>query len=77
MSSKIYSACTLIESMFNTVTYWIASIMLDHMSTSFSMVIIGCVFTVLFIFTLDYMKDRIGLKPEEYKKSDIYFTEVH
>lgn len=77
MSSKIYSACILIESTFNTITYWIASIMLDHLSSSTSMVIIGCVFTIFFVFTLDYMKDKIGLKPEEYKKSDISFTEVH
>lgn len=77
MASKIYSACTLIESLFNTIIYWIASFMLNHMSTSYAVVMIGCVFTIIFIFISDYMKDKIGLKPEEYKKKDIYFTEVH
>ncbi len=76
MSSKIYSACTLMESTCTTLAYWIVSFMLDHMSTSFAMVIVGCVFTVFFVFTLDYMKDKIGLKPEEYKKSDIEFSKV-
>jgi len=77
MSSKIYSACTLIESTFNAITYWIASFMLNHIDASSVMVIIGCIFTIAFIFVLDYMKERIGLKPEQYKKSDIHFTEVH
>lgn len=77
MSSKIYSACTLIESLFTTVVYWISSFLLSHMSTSFALVILGCIFTIAFVLILDYMKERIGLKPEEYKKNDIYFTEVH
>ena len=76
MSSKIYSACILIESIFTTVVYWITSLMLNWMSTSFAVVLIGCVFAVAFIFTLDYMRERIGLKPEEYNKSDINL-EVH
>ncbi len=77
MSSKIYSACTLIESSFTTIVYWFSSFLLNHMTTSFALVILGCLFTLAFIFILDYMKERIGLKPEEYKKNDIYFTEVH
>ncbi len=77
MSTKIYSACFLIENIFGTVTYWLASIALGMMSTSYAIVIIGCIFTIAFVFILDYMKDKIGLKPEEYKKSDINLTEVH
>ena len=76
MSSKIYSACTLIEALFTTMVYWIASLMLNCMPTSFAVVLIGGVFAVAFVFTLDYMRERIGLKPEEYDKSDINL-EVH
>lgn len=77
MSTKIYSACTLIESIFNTSIYWIASLLLEIAPTSFAIVILGCVFSIAFVFILDYMKDKIGLKPEEYDKKDITFTEVH
>ena len=77
MSTKIFSACTLIESIFNTSIYWVASWLLEFMPTSYAIVILGCVFSIAFIFILDYMKDRIGLKPEEYDKKDISFTEVH
>lgn len=77
MTTKIYSACTLIESIFSVSIYWIASWLLGFMPTSFAIVILGCVFAVVFVFILDYMKDRIGLKPEEYEDKDISFTEVN
>jgi len=77
MSTKIYSACTLIESIFNTTIYWISSLLLAFIPTSFAITILGCVFAIIFIFILDYMKSRIGLKPEEYDPRDIKFTEVH
>ena len=77
MSPKIYSANTLVESIFSTLMYWICSFMINYLSTAYVLAILGCIFTIVFIFILDYMKTRIGLKPEAYKKSDIYFTEVH
>ena len=77
MSTKIYSACTLIESLFNSFIYWTSSIFLGAIPTSYTIAILGCVFSISFIFILDYMKDKVGLKPEEYKDKDIKFTEVH
>lgn len=77
MSTKIYSSCTFIEGIFSTIVYWICSFLLGLVSTSYAITILGCVFTIIFIFLLDYMKDKIGLKPEEYRKEDITFTEVH
>lgn len=77
MAPKIYSACTLIESIFNVIIYWVCSFMLEYISTSYAITILGCIFAIAFIFILDYMRDKIGLKPEEYDKNDIYFTEVH
>ena len=77
MASKIYSANSLVESLFRTVICYVASLLLGVVSTTYSIIIIGCVFTIIFIFVLDYMKDKIGLKPEEYNKKDINFTEVH
>lgn len=77
MATKIFAVNTLIESLFSTVMCYFASVLLDFTSTSNAIAILGCIFFIAFIFILDYMKDRIGLKPEEYKKSDITFTEVH
>ena len=77
MSIKIYSVNTLVESLFSAIMCYIASLLLDFTSTSYAIVMLGCIFLISFIFILDYMKDKIGLKPEEYKKSDISFKEVH
>lgn len=77
MATKIYSVNILVESLFSSIICYLASILLDFTSTASAVAILGCVFMIAFIFILDYMKDKIGLKPEEYKKSDINFTEVH
>ncbi len=76
ISTKIYSANTLIESLFSAVMCYLTSLLLEFTSTSCAVAMLGCAFTVVFVFILDYMKDRIGLKPEEYRKSDITFTDV-
>ncbi len=77
MVTKIYSVNTLVESLFSAIMCYIASLLLEFTSTTYTIIFLGCFFIIAFIFILDYMKDKIGLKPEEYKKSDIYFTEVH
>lgn len=77
MATKIFSVNTLIESLFSAVMCYFASILLEFTATANAVAILGCIFLIVFIFILDYMKDKIGLKPEEYDKKDINFTEVH
>ena len=52
---------------------FIVSILLKNMAIAYASLIIGTVSLILFIIVLDYMKTRIGLKPEEYRKQDIEF----
>ena len=52
---------------------FIVSILLKNMAIAYASLIIGIVSLILFIIVLDYMKTRIGLKPEEYRKQDIEF----
>lgn len=77
MVTKIYSANTIVQSLLSSIMCYFASILLGFTSTSYAITILGCIFFIIFIFILDYMKDKIGLKPDEYKKSDIHFTELH
>lgn len=77
MATKIYAVNTLVESLFSAVMCYIASLLLERTSTTYTIVFLGCFFLIAFVFILDYMKDKIGLKPEEYDKKDIHFTEVH
>lgn len=70
ITTKIYSANSMCDSMFRSLTYLLSSYLLGITTTSFALVIIGSIFSLIFIILLDYMKTRVGLNPEEYKASD-------
>lgn len=76
ISSKIFSARSLLISIFSTIILQIAAFIMEHFSTANSLVILGITFFIAFIFVLQYMKTRVGLNPEEYKKSDIEYVKV-
>lgn len=75
MRVKIYSASDLCYSIFRAGISFIASFLLGFASTSYVFVILGCSFTLFYIFLLDYMKDKVGLKPEQYSKQEIELVE--
>lgn len=74
ISSQIFSAKSLVTSIFGTIILQIASIVIAHFSTANSLIILGISFFIVFLFILQYMKNRVGLKPEEYKKSDVEYV---
>lgn len=76
IKTKIYSAHSLIGSIIRSIVSFAVSALLSITSTAYTMTIIGCIFSIGFVFVFDYMKSRVGLKPEEYKKSDIEYVEV-
>ena len=43
-------------------------------TTANTFLIIGCVTTIAVVMLLDYMKDKVGLKPEEYSEEDIRYS---
>ena len=40
---------------------------------SYTIIIVGCITTIIIILLLDYMKDKVGLKIEQYKKEDLKY----
>lgn len=74
ISVKIYSTANLMEDLGAMLTSFMVSILLNHTTTAYASLIIGIVSLVLFIIILEYMKTRIGLRPEEYRKQDIEFN---
>lgn len=77
MRTKISLISDLLYSLIKTILCFICSALLEVTTTAYVYIILGCVFTVFFIFLLDYMKGTVGLKPEEYKKEEIEFSEIH
>lgn len=77
LRTKISLASELLYSILRAILCFVCSALLEITNTSYVYIILGCIFTVFFIFLLDYMKSTVGLKPEEYNKEDINFLEVH
>ena len=74
ISVKIYSSANLMEDLGAMITSFMVSILLKNIAISYASLIVGIVSLILFIILLDYMKIRLGLKPEEYRKQDIEFN---
>jgi len=53
---------------------FLAGLLLEYFTTSQAYLIIGIVGFMIMLFVLNYMKNRVGLDPEEYDKKDIEYT---
>lgn len=71
MRINIYSANTFIEGAISAGMSFLAAYMLTHMSSAYVAVMLGCTTFIVMIFLLDYMRYKVGLKPEEYKPKEI------
>lgn len=61
-----YSLTTAILSLF--IAY-----LMEITNPKMVYIILGCIYTIAIILILDYMKKRVGLRPEEYPKEDIKY----
>lgn len=76
IDTKIFAVKNLFTNMFSTVAGLMASFLLDKMSTAYCMIIVGTVFTIIYILMGKYMKTRVGLKPEEYSEQERKYDEL-
>ena len=47
--------------------------LLNYTDSANTIIIVGCMMTILIILLLDYMRGKVGLKPEQYKKEDLKY----
>lgn len=76
MRTKISSATNLIVGISTSVLSFFVSFLLKQTSTAATMVILGIISFIILLLILEYMKERVGLKPEEYSDRDIKFNEI-
>ena len=76
MRLKIYSANLFFEYISATIFSLICSWIMGYFSNAVTTLLLGLVSTVLMILLLIYMSSRVGLKPEEYSKDDIYYDDT-
>ena len=69
--SRISFATEFTTNIIEAIAVFLAGMLLDATNIRFATIFIGLAFLVLFVLGLDYMRTRVGLKPEEYDKKDI------
>ncbi len=74
VNSKIFAVKSLVENLGRLLLSFFASFLLSITTTAYTFIFIGFLFFIIFIFLLNYMKTRIGLKPDEYTKEDLVFV---
>ena len=76
LRTKITSLYSLLEGLSRSAICFMASFLLKHTNTANTFTILVCIFTVITVLMLDNMKDKVGLKPEEYSEKDIKILEL-
>lgn len=71
MRVKISTTFDLVKSISSFVIAMFCSSLLKSLTPQLSFLIIGVIFTIILIVVLVWMKDKFGLKPEEYSSKDI------
>ncbi len=75
IDTKIFAAKNLFSNIVRAISGVISAFLLSKMMTAYCMIIVGAVFTIIYILLNKYMKTRVGLKPEEYSKEEIKYDE--
>lgn len=70
IDTKIFAAKNLFGNIIKVMGGLFASFLLDKMTTTYCMIIMGIIFTIIYWLTGIYMKKRVGLKPEQYSKEE-------
>lgn len=74
IDSKIYSINLLSVSIFNAIIGTAFSFIFDLVESYQGLLLLGGSFLALFIITIFYMNNRLGLKPEEYTEEETRFA---
>lgn len=68
---KIATTNNLCENAIASLLVFGASFILEYIPIAYTMIIIGCIAIIGFVILLDFMRVRVGLKPEEYSQKEI------
>ena len=68
---RIATVNNMFENAIASVLIFGASLVLGQINIAYTAIFIGGIFVIVFTLLLDYMKTRVGLKPEEYSNREI------
>ena len=70
--TQIYAVNEISRNIFRAIIGFIGAYLLNLTNTSHSMILVGIILFITVLGLTSYMKTRVGLKPEEYDKNEIY-----
>lgn len=70
LRTKISSSFNLLENILRFLITFVASMLLRVTTTANTFTILGCVLGLIVVLTLDNMRTKVGLKPEQYTEKD-------
>lgn len=71
---KITALKNLSSNLFTAGISMLCALLLKVTTTANTFIVIGCLTTIFIVLLLDYMRGKVGLKPEQYSKEDIKYS---
>ena len=72
--TKLATVRNIVYNLFSIVISLLGSLLLRITDASNTILIVGGMTTIIIVLLLDYMKDKVGLKPEEYEQEDLKYS---
>ena len=76
IDTKINTAYNLFRNTIRTLFGFLASFILGVTTSANALIIVGTIFTIIYIDISQYMKTRVGLNPEQYSKEERKYDEL-
>ena len=76
IDTQINAVYNLSRNVVRVLFGFLASFILGVTTSANALIIVGIIFTITFIIIGQYMKTRVGLKPEEYSKEERKYDEL-
>lgn len=76
IDTKIFTANNFFKGIAGAIAGILAAFLLDRTETAYCMIMVGIIFLVLIILVSKFMKNRVGLKPEQYTKEEIKYDKI-
>ena len=71
---KITALKNLTSNLFTALVSMLCAVMLGFTTTANTFIVVGCISTIFIVLLLDYMRGKVGLKPEQYGKEDLKYS---
>ncbi len=70
--TQIYAVNEISRNVFRAIIGFLGAYLLNLTNTAHSMILVGIILLITVLGLVSYMKTRVGLKPEQYDKNEIY-----